>query len=66
MTKEDFENYMKFRKAANEEAWKLEKILNDNGYTVVRAHNPEVCEGDGTGKPTFITNLIVSQDFPLD
>ena len=65
MTKADFDNYMKFRKAAEENAAKIEKILNENGYTVVRAYNPEVINGKD-GKPELITNLIVSQEFPLD
>lgn len=62
MTKADFENYMKFKKAAEENAAKIEKILN---YTVVRSYNPEVIEGT-EGKPELITNLIVSQEFPID
>ncbi|MGI5075967.1 hypothetical protein E4N71_11185 [Treponema vincentii] len=65
MKKADFENYMKFKKAAEENAAKIEKILNENGYTVVRAYNPEVIEGM-EGKPELITNLIVSQEFPID
>ena len=65
MTKTDFENYMKFKKAAEENAAKIEKILNENGYTVVRSYNPEIIEGMD-GKPELITNLIVSQEFPID
>jgi len=65
MTKTDFENYMKFKKAAEENAAKIEKILNENGYTVVRAYNPEVVIGKDD-RPELITNLIVSQEFPVD
>lgn len=65
MTSKDFDNYMKFKKAAEENATEIERILNENGYSVVRAYNPEVVEGED-GKVTLITNLIISQDFPLD
>lgn len=64
MTKEDFENYRKFRKAAEKNAAEIEKILKENGYTVVRTYNPEVIEGE-TGKASLVTNLIISQNFPL-
>lgn len=65
MKKADFENYMQFKKAAEENAAKIEKILNENGYTVVRAYNPEVVIGKDD-RPELITNLIVSQEFPID
>jgi|GEM_PF-1601222 len=65
MKKADFENYIKFKKAAEANAANIEKILNENGYTVVRSYNPEIIEGMD-GKPELITNLIVSQEFPID
>lgn len=65
MKRADFENYMKFKKAAEENAAEIEKILNENGYTIVRAYNPEVIAGKD-GRPELITNLIVSQEFPID
>ena len=65
MKKADFENYMKFKKAAEANAAKIEKTLNENGYTIVRAYNPEVVIGKDD-RPELITNLIVSQEFPID
>ncbi len=65
MTKEDFENYMKFYNAAKAKVTEVEELLKKNGYETVRAYNPEVIEGT-EGKPQFIMNLIISQDIVLE
>lgn len=64
MTKEDFESYMKFYRAAKAKVADVEELLKKNGFETVRAYSPEVIEGE-EGKPQFIMNLIISQDIVL-
>ena len=65
MKREDFENYMKFRKAAKEQCDEIEKFIESRGYTARNIYEPEVIS-DENGKCELITHFIISKEFPFD
>ncbi len=65
MSKNDFENYMRFRQAARENFDEIREILNKNGFQISHSYEPEVV-AEADGKLRLITHFVVTQEFNVE